>query len=118
MTKTLKWIGGAILAPMVFFLFLGEFLGNFLFHSQTAGIYIHTKSYICPFLYLNTTLTSVLNGLGKSGICLLHSVISVCIRISFVMFAIPVLGIRGYLYGILCSELALSILHSLQILHR
>ena len=56
------------------------------------------------------------NGLGKSGICLLHSVISVCIRISFVLFAIPVLGIRGYLYGILCSELALSILHSLQIL--
>ena len=99
-----------------FFLFLGEFLGNFLFHSQTAGIYIHTMSYICPFLYLNTTLTSVLNGLGKSGICLLHSVISVCIRISFVLFAIPVLGIRGYLYGILCSELALSILHSLQIL--
>jgi stage V sporulation protein B len=33
-----------------------------------------------------------------------------------VLFAIPVLGIRGYLYGILCSELALSILHSLQIL--
>ena len=106
-------LGGSCL---VFFLFLGEFLGNFLFHSQTAGIYIHTMSYICPFLYLNTTLTSVLNGLGKSGICLLHSVISVCIRISFVLFAIPVLGIRGYLYGILCSELALSILHSLQIL--
>ena len=101
-------LGGSCL---VFFLFLGEFLGNFLFHSQTAGIYIHTMSYICPFLYLNTTLTSVLNGLGKSGICLLHSVISVCIRISFVLFAIPVLGIRGYLYGILCSELALSILH-------
>ena len=79
-------------------------------------LHIHTMSYICPFLYLNTTLTSVLNGLGKSGICLLHSVISVCIRISFVLFAIPVLGIRGYLYGILCSELALSILHSLQIL--
>ena len=81
-----------------------------------GGIYIHTMSYICPFLYLNATLTSVLNGLGKPGICLLHSVISVCIRISFVLFAIPVLGIRGYLYGILCSELALSILHSLQIL--
>ena len=35
---------------------------------------------------------------------------------STLLFAIPVLGIRGYLYGILCSELALSILHSLQIL--
>ena len=100
---------------MIFFLFLGEFLGIFLFHSQTAGIYIHTMAYICPFLYLNTTLTSVLNGMGKSGICLLHSVISICIRIFFVLFMIPVLGIRGYLYGILCSEVILSLLHSFQL---
>nr|WP_294693633.1 polysaccharide biosynthesis protein [uncultured Blautia sp.] len=101
---------------MVIFLFLGEFLGNFLFHSQTAGIYIHTMSYICPFLYLNTTLSSVLNGLGKPGFCLIHSVISVCIRIFFVLFVIPVLGVRGYLYGILCSELVLCILHSFRVL--
>lgn len=96
---------------MVFFLFLGDFLGNFLFHSETAGVYIRTLSYICPFLYLNTTLTSVLNGLGKSAICLIHSIISICIRVGFVLFAIPQFGIRGYLYGILCSELILSILH-------
>lgn len=103
---------------MVIFLFLGESLGNFLFHSRTAGIYIHTMSYICPFLYLNTTLSSVLNGLGKPGFCLIHSVISVCIRIFFVLFVIPILGIRGYLYGILCSELILCILHSFRVLQR
>ena len=96
---------------MILFLFLGEFLGNFLFHSQTAGIYIQTMAYICPFLYLNTTLTSVLNGLGKSTACLVHSVVSICIRVSFVLFAIPSFGIRGYLYGILCGELVLTVLH-------
>ena len=96
---------------MILFLFLGEFLGNFLFHSQTAGIYIQTMAYICPFLYLNTTLTSVLNGLGKSTACLVHSVVSICIRVSFVLFAIPRFGIRGYLYGILCGELVLTVLH-------
>lgn len=101
-------LGGAC---MVLFLFLGEFLGNFLFHSQTAGVYIQTMAYICPFLYLNTTLTSVLNGLGKSTACLIHSVISICIRVSFVLFAIPRFGIRGYLYGILCGELVLTLLH-------
>ena len=96
---------------MILFLFFGEFFGNFLFHSQTAGTYIHTMAYICPFLYLNTTLTSVLNGLGKSGTCLIHSMISICIRVCFVLFAIPVFGIRGYLYGILCGELVLTLLH-------
>lgn len=96
---------------MILFLFFGEFFGNFLFNSQTAGTYIHTMAYICPFLYLNTTLTSVLNGLGKSGTCLIHSMISICIRVCFVLFAIPVFGIRGYLYGILCGELVLTLLH-------
>lgn len=97
---------------MSFFLLFGEFLGNLLFHSPTAGIYIRTLSFICPFLYLNATLTSILNALGRSSVCLIHSAVSVCIRVGFVLFAIPVLGIRGYFYGMLCAEVILSILHT------
>lgn len=95
----------------VMFFFFGIPMGKLLFHSPTAGIYIRTMSFICPFLYLNTALSSVLNGLGKPGLCLIHSVIGILIRITFVVFAIPKLGIRGYLYGILLSELLLSLLH-------
>lgn len=53
-----------------FFLF-GPFLGALLFHSQTAGTYIRYLSFICPFLYTNTMLTSILQGLGKPGLCLI-----------------------------------------------
>lgn len=95
----------------ILFLLFGRFLGDFLFHSPTAGTYIRTLAFICPFLYLNTTFTSVLNGLGKSGLCLLHSVLGISVRVIFVFFAIPVLGIRGYLYGILLGELLLTLLH-------
>lgn len=98
------------------FIFFGQFLGEFLFHSHTAGVYIRTMAFICPFLYLNTTLTSILNGLGKSAFCLIHSLISILIRVSFVLFAIPVMGIKGYLYGILCGELILTLLHSHRLL--
>lgn len=101
------------IACMFLFLILGNFLGNFLFHSAVAGTYIRTLSFICPFLYLNTTLTSVLHGLGKAGMCLLHSVISISVRLSFVLFAIPLMGIRGYLYGILLAELILTLLHGI-----
>lgn len=96
---------------MTVFFVGGKFLGEFLFHSTTAGTYIQTMAFICPFLYLNSTLNSILNGLGKSGLCLLHSVISISVRIVFVLFVIPILGIRGYLYGILSGELLLTILH-------
>lgn len=93
------------------FFFFGRFLGILLFRSVTAGNYIHTLAFICPFLYLNVTLSSILNGLGKPGTCLVHNITGISIRILFVLSAIPKFGIRGYLYGILLSECALSILH-------
>ena len=93
------------------FFFFGKLLGIFLFKSPTAGNYIHILSFICPFLYLNVTLSSILNGLGKPGICLIHNAAGQCIRISFVLLTVPRIGIRGYLYGILISESVLSALH-------
>lgn len=92
-------------------------MGSFLFHSPTAGTYIQTMAFICPFLYLNTALSSILNGLGKSGTYLIHSMICILIRIAFVLFWIPVLGIRGYLYGILLGELVLTLLHLAVLFH-
>lgn len=99
------------IACWVLFFFFGKPLGIFLFKSPTAGNYIRTLAFICPFLYLNTTLSSILNGLGKPGTCLAHNVIGLCTRITFVLLAVPKIGIRGYLYGILISEFMLSVLH-------
>ena len=95
----------------LFFYFCGTFLGSFLFHSETAGLYIRTLSFVCPFLYVHTTLTGILNGLGRSGVCLVHNLISLILRIAFVVIAIPSLGIRGYLYGILFSDILLTLIH-------
>ena len=93
-----------------FFLF-GPFLGTLLFHSKTAGTYIRYLSFICPFLYTNTMLASILQGLGRPGCCLIHSAAGILIRIFSVVFMIPAIGIRGYFYGIFLGELLLSLLH-------
>ena len=95
----------------LFFFFFGNTLGSFLFHSETAGLYIKTLAFICPFLYTNTALESILNGLGRPDACLFHNIASVCIRIGFVFFSIPIIGIRGYFYGMLLSQLILTLLH-------
>ena len=55
----------------LFFLIFGNFLGRVLFHSSAAGSFILTLSWICPFLYTNTALTSIINGLGKTFCTLL-----------------------------------------------
>lgn len=107
-----KYIFSLGILFMLFFLFLGPTAANFLFHNAAAGLYIRILAFACPFLYLNTTLTSILNGLGKVGICLLYNSVSICIRICSVIFLIPILGIEGYLYGVILSEFTKTILYS------
>ena len=93
------------------FLLFGKHIGIFLFKNLSAGIYIQSMSFMCPFLYLNTALFSILNGMGKPGLCLFYSVTGILIRLLFVIFFIPVLGMRGYIYGILISELIRTFLY-------
>ena len=104
-------------ACMGLFYFFGPFAGELLFHEATAGTCIRTLSFVCPFFYTNIMLTSILNGLGKTGATLLHNAAGSLIRILFVLFAIPLIGIRGYLYGLLLSEILLSIMHIYSLYH-
>lgn len=87
------------------FFFFGPQIGTLLFHNKAAGRFIRILSFICPFLYLDTTMSSILNGLGKTGLCFIHNVAGTGIRIIFVLFVIPLEGIKGYLWGMLLSEL-------------
>lgn len=92
------------------FLVTGNFIGNVIFTNSLAGTFIVTLSWICPFLYLNTTLSSILHGLGLPTVTFLLNLGGCCIRILFVLFAIPQLGIKGYLYGLLISQILISLL--------
>lgn len=102
------------------FLIFGEAMGTLLFKNPTAGVYIRALAFLCPFLYLNTTLTSILNGMGKTSTCLIHNLVCILLRICFVVLVIPVAGIRGYFYGLLCSQVLLSVLQlvTLKLLQR
>lgn len=90
------------------FLITGNFLGNFLFGNALAGTFITTLGWICPFLYLSSTLSSILHGLGFPGLTFSLNLLSCGIRILFVLFAVPVYGIKSYLWGILLSQAVMS----------
>lgn len=104
------------LCTALFFLF-GNFIGIFLFHSHTVGNFIMILAWICPFMYVNTTLISILNGLGKTTASFSINTCGICLRIGSVFFLIPKLGILGYLWGLLASQILISILALFQ-LHR
>lgn len=89
----------------IVFLLSGRFAGRILFDSELAGSFILTLSFICPFLYVASTLNSILNGLGKTALTFFYSILSLLVRLLFVFFAIPVWGIKGYLWGMLASQI-------------
>lgn len=93
-----------------FFYFSGDFLGLFLFKNEFAGTFIKTLSFICPCLYLSSTLSGILNGLGETGKYFAQNLLGLSIRLLFVFFVIPRFGILGYLWGLLISELAITLL--------
>ena len=96
---------------MTVFVLFGKWAGTTLFDSPLAGHFITTLGFICPFLYLDTTLSSILQGLGKAGYIFVMNVICLLMRLAFVFFAVPRFGITGYLWGLLASQLTLGILY-------
>lgn len=101
----------------LFFFLSGPFLGRFLFHSELAGRYIRSLSLLCPFLYLCTTLSGILHGLGKAVSVFFVNVFSLSLRLLFVFFLIPVFGIDCYLLSMILSQL-LSAVFYLLLLYR
>ena len=92
------------------FLLLGSFAGKILFDSALAGDFIRTLAWICPFMYMNTTLLSILNGLGKANSSFANNACGLAVRISGVWFGIGMFGMNGYLWGLLISQLLVSLL--------
>ena len=99
------------------FFFFGPWLGRFLFQNEEVGVFLRILSFLSPFLYLETTLGSILNGLGKTSLVFFQNLAGDVIRILAILFLVPVFGIRGYLYGILASELTIMTM-ALLFLHR
>jgi len=99
----------------VLFLIFGRLAGTLLFDSRLAGHFIVTLSFICPFLYLSATMSSILHGLGKTAVTFLLNVAALCIRLLFVFFLIPKYGITGYLWGLLISHISTTWLEVLAV---
>lgn len=87
------------------FLLFGNWLGTYIFRSPMAGSFIMTLCFICPFIYLGSTLGSVLNGLGKTMYTFVIHFICLSLRLLFVFFLVPVYGITAYMWGLVASEL-------------
>jgi len=104
-----------ILAMTVFFVY-GNMLGIVIFKNQLAGYFLKMFALLCPLMYCSSALSSTLNGLGQVRLTLVHSVLSLGVRILFLLVAVPKLGVAGYLWGMLAGYAVLVILNGMKVI--
>ncbi len=98
------------------FIIFGRNLGNSVFHNELAGSYLMILAWLCPLMYVATTLSSVINGLGKAHITFINSIISSICKIALVVTLIPAYGINGYLIALLIGQLIITGLDAFAVL--
>ena len=87
----------------IFMTFPNE-IGDMLYRRERIGDILYLLSFTSVFVYLQQTLLGIMNGLGKQGISLRNSMVGYIIRIAFVIYLIPVHGIKGYIIGMIVSS--------------
>lgn len=98
------------------FLIFGKSLGINIFHSEEAGNYLLVLAWLCPLIYLTTTLGSIINGLGKTYINFINSIAGTLVKIFLVIILIPKNGISGYLIALLVGQLIITVMDCIYII--
>ena len=93
------------LACTLAYLLFGRFVGSLLFRSSLAGSYIVSLGFMCPFLFLSGTLSSILHGLNLTLYTFLLNLMGCGIRLFAIYFLVPRLGLYVYLWSMLLSQL-------------
>lgn len=105
--KTVKLCLSLGFTALILFFCFGKTIGTYVFHNTSAGDFLFILSFLCPFLYLASSGTSILNGLGLMKQSFFYHLISIGLRIGSILCLIPHMGIQGYLLGLLGSYLLL-----------
>ena len=94
------------------FIAFGNKLGEIIYNDVSVGIYIKIFAPLIPFMYVDIIIDSILKGLDAQVNVLFINIIDLLVSISFILFFVPVFGIKGFIASIFASEilnLALSL---------
>lgn len=86
-------------------------IANLLYPKENVGTILYQMSFTCVFIYIQQTFIGILNGFEKQREALRSSLISDVIRIGFIYFAVPQVGIKGYVWGIITSSIIVCVLN-------
>lgn len=103
-----KLLVGTFLFSLVitlFFCIFGNYLGQLIYHSLEAGIYIKIFSLLIPFMYVDIIIDNILKGLDAQSDVMIINIIDLIVSTTFIFLFVPILGIKGFIISIFISEI-------------
>lgn len=104
-TILLFLIGGAATGLTVILFIFSDFLANLIYKDLTVGHYIRILAPLATFIYMDTVVDSILRGLDAQVGVMIINILDLAISTTFIYFAVPKLGLIGYLISIYMSEI-------------
>lgn len=86
------------------FITFGNDLGLSVYGNTDSGKYIVMLSALVPIMYLDTTVDSILKGLGEQLYCMKVNILDASLSMIIVMLLVPRMGVIGYIICIYTSE--------------
>ena len=87
-----------------------------VYSDQKVGIMIKLISYICPFMYLNMVISSMLNALGEQVSSFVVNIIESVLKISIIYVFVPVYGFNAYLFALFITTIINTLLYLFRLL--
>lgn len=92
------------------FICLPQELGEVIYNQKDIGYLLRLLGVVCPFIYLQVTLSGILNGLGKQLYIFTVNLLSSLFNIGFICMFVPKYGIEAYIFGWFVSIVTTSAL--------
>jgi stage V sporulation protein B len=95
-------------------IFIGD-IGTEMFGNELVRDFTRLLAWLCPFMYLSQSMSSILNGAGKTTSTCIQNTLGILIRLVFLIALVPDYGITAYLIGLLVSKLVVCVIQYIQI---
>ena len=100
---------------MIFFVYSKE-IGNVFYKTDEIAFYIKWLAPIIPFMYLESAISGMMQGLNQQRKALKYNVIDSVLRISLILLVLPKYGISGFLLIMYISNITTSMLNLIRLL--
>jgi stage V sporulation protein B len=87
-----------------------------VYNNRQVGLMIKLISYVCPFMYLNMVISSMLNALGEQVSSFIVNIIESVLKIFIIYVFVPVYGFNAYLFALFMTTILNTILYLFRLL--